>query len=238
MPESLEINELAVSYGKLEAVRKASLSVTPGRMVAVVGPNGAGKSTTLLALAGVLMPVRGQIRIDGEDVTRWSPENRAARRLSFVPENRGVFRTLTVQENLRLGSSRQARRHQGMSVGDVEGLFPVLAERARQPAGLLSGGEQQQLAIARALVTRPRYIVIDEPSLGLAPLVVKAVYDALRRIRDELGIGIVVVEQNLRRVRKYADQVIVMRAGETRSTFELSEDTDDERVEREYFGRD
>lgn len=237
MPSGISIEGLKVRYGKLEAVKQLDLSLRGGELVAVVGPNGAGKSTTVRSLAGLVTPVSGNVLIDGINANRLSPEARVRLNLAFVPEDRGIFRRLTVRENLKLGLVAGAKKSgSGLDLAAVISLFPFLRERQAQAAGLLSGGEQQQLAIARALLTKPSYLVIDEPSLGLAPQVITTVYEALRKVRDDHGLGILVVEQSLRRVRKYANRVLILREGLIRSEHAVDETIDFAELERAYFG--
>lgn len=209
----LEVENLAVRYGPVAAVRGVALRVAAGEIVAIVGPNGAGKTSLMHAVAGIVPPFAGRIRLDGRDIAGWPSERIAAGGLALVPEGRGIFTTLTVAENLRLGATLRGR---DPAVADdlarVGALFPVLRERADQPAGRLSGGEQQQLAIARALMARPRLLLLDEPSLGLAPLVIELVYATIARLRAE-GLTILVVEESAQRALAAADRIAVMRNG-------------------------
>mgnify|MGYP001070008755 FL=1 len=234
---TLAIEHLEVSYGRLAAVRDATVTVASGEIVALVGPNGAGKSTTLLAAAGALQPRGGTITLDGASLLGLSPEQRVRRDLAMVPEGREIFRTLTVAENLTVAAGAgRAKPGTAEVMDELLALFPILRERLRQPAGQLSGGEQQQLAIARALMTRPRYLLIDEPSLGLAPLVVKRVYEMLTELRRRQGLAILVVEQSMRRVLSVADKVCVMRDGRVVATFAGEDLSDRRRLEQVYFG--
>ncbi|GJD60221.1 ABC transporter ATP-binding protein [Methylobacterium frigidaeris] len=208
----LEAENLSVAYGKVEAVRGVSLRVEPGRLVTVLGANGAGKTTLLNALMGVL-PARGRIRFEGRDVARLPVEARVAQGLSLIPERRELFSTMSVEDNLKLGAFRF--RNTGSKGGDLEEmyrLFPRLAERRRQHAGTLSGGERQMLAMARALMGRPRLLMLDEPSLGLAPLIVAEVMRTVARLRDE-GVAILLVEQNARAALQIADHGYVLDGG-------------------------
>ncbi|RFB87068.1 ABC transporter ATP-binding protein [Rhizobium leguminosarum bv. trifolii] len=237
MTGGISIEGLEVRYGKLEAVKQLDLSVRGGELVAIVGPNGAGKSTTVRCLAGLVTPASGHLFIDGINVNKLSPEERVRLNLAFVPEDRGIFRRLTVQENLKLGRVAGAKKSgSGLDLTAVTSLFPILGERQTQAAGLLSGGEQQQLAIARALLTKPSYLVIDEPSLGLGPQVITTVYEALRKVRDDYGLGILVVEQSLRRVQKYANRVLILREGMVRSEHAVDASIDFAELEKAYFG--
>jgi branched-chain amino acid transport system ATP-binding protein len=231
----LTLENLHVQYGRVPAVRGVSLAVERGEIVCLVGPNGAGKSTTLLAVAGAVGPVRGDIRLDGEDIVGRSPEAIARMGLSLVPEGRHVFTQLSVEENLRLGA--QMREDRAAVEDDVRRMlaeFPFLAERLATPGGKLSGGEQQQLVIARALMTRPRLMLLDEPALGLAPMVVATVYRILRSLR-EAGITLLVVEQSTHRALANADRIYVIRSGAI-VLHGRSADLDEAAVERAYFG--
>jgi branched-chain amino acid transport system ATP-binding protein len=224
-----------VRYGRVPAVRGASVRVDAGEIVCIVGPNGAGKTTTLSTIAGALTPAQGKIRLDGEPIDGLAPENIARLGVSLVPENRHVFTQLTVEENLRLGT--QMRRDRDQIEGDFEhvlGHFPFLRERLGTPGGKLSGGEQQQLVIARALMTRPKLMLLDEPALGLAPLVVQVVYDILHTLRES-GITLLVVEQSTHRALENADRLYVMRSGEIALEGE-SERLTEAAVEAAYFG--
>jgi branched-chain amino acid transport system ATP-binding protein len=208
----LEVENLAVRYGSIAAVRGVSLGVAAGEIVSIVGPNGAGKTSLMHAVAGIV-PAAGRIRLDGRDISGWPSERVAAAGLALVPEGRGIFTTLSVAENLRLGATLRGR--DPVLADDfhrVNELFPVLRERADQPAGRLSGGEQQQLAIARALMAKPRILLLDEPSLGLAPLLIELVYATVARLRAE-GLTILVVEESASRALAAADRIVVMRNG-------------------------
>lgn len=224
-----------MSYGRVPAVRGVSVRVAAGEIVCIVGPNGAGKTTTLETIAGTLSPSAGAIRLDGAAIAGQAPETIARMGVSLVPENRHVFGQLTVEENLRLGS--QMRRDRDRIEPDFErvlGHFPFLRERLGTPGGKLSGGEQQQLAIARALMTAPKLILLDEPALGLAPLIVATVYDILRTLRGQ-GITLLVVEQSTHRALENADRIYVMRSGEIVLHGARDALTRDE-VEAAYFG--
>ena len=219
----------------MPAVRGASVRVEAGEIVCIVGPNGAGKTTTLGTIAGTLSPAEGTIRLDGEPIAGLAPETIARRGVSLVPENRHVFTQLTVEENLRLGS--QMRRDRDQVEADFErilGHFPFLRERLGTPGGKLSGGEQQQLVIARALMTSPKLMLLDEPALGLAPLIVQVVYDILHTLRES-GITLLVVEQSTHRALENADRLYVMRSGEIALHGE-SESLTEAAVEAAYFG--
>jgi branched-chain amino acid transport system ATP-binding protein len=233
----LEIDGIHVHYGRIAAVRGIAFSVNEGEIVTLVGPNGAGKSTTMMAIAGALTPSRGTIRLNGEALIGKSPENIARLGVSFVPEGRHVFTQLTVEENIRIGSDmRRDRVHIESDFQRVISYFPFLRGRLATPGGKLSGGEQQQLVIARALMTRPKIILIDEPSLGLAPIVVDRVYEILRALRKE-GNTLVIVEQSTHRALENADRVYVVRNGRTVLGGD-SKDLTDKQLETAYFGFD
>jgi branched-chain amino acid transport system ATP-binding protein len=209
----LEVEDLRVSYGKARAVRGVALSVGPGRITLVLGPNGAGKTTTLRAICGLLKPATGQVILDGRDITRQPPHLIVRRGISMVPEGRKVFAPLTVLENLRLGGYTASRGARAATLGQVFSMFPVLADRRQQQAGLLSGGQQQMLAFGRALMAKPRFMLMDEPSMGLAPVVIEQIMVSVRQIADS-GIGVLMVEQNAEAGLGIADEVIVMSRGE------------------------
>jgi branched-chain amino acid transport system ATP-binding protein len=209
----LEIRDLHVAYGPIRAVRGISLSVPAGQAVCLIGANGAGKSTTLNAISGLLKPARGSIRFDGQEIAGWRPERVAGQGLVQVPEGRLVIATLTVLENLEMGAYL---RRDGQAVQrDLEAVFarfPRLAERRRQRAGLLSGGEQQMLALGRALMARPRLLMLDEPSMGLAPILVNEVFAALAEVK-RAGTTILLVEQNARKALEITDYAYVLERG-------------------------
>ena len=209
----LAVDNLHVSYGSIVALRGVSLQVGEGEIVAVIGPNGAGKSTLLLTIAGIVRAKQGSIEFAGSSVTGAAPERLVSSGLSLVPEGRHIFGSLTVAENIALGATtRSDRAAISADTERVLDLFPVLRERLRQRAGKLSGGEQQMLAIARALLAKPRLLLLDEPSLGLAPLVVKQVYDAIEELRRN-GVTILIVEQSVGRALKVADRTYVLNSG-------------------------
>jgi branched-chain amino acid transport system ATP-binding protein len=233
----LEVKDLHVHYGRLAALRGVSLSVAEGEIACIVGPNGAGKSTTLLAISSVLSPTNGTITFAGGPLNGKRPEAVAALGISQVPEGRHIFTTLTVEENLRVGAAirRDAPRVQE-DYERVLDLFPVLAERRRQSAGKLSGGEQQMLAIGRALMTSPRFLTIDEPSLGLAPKIVDRVYEVLTELRRSQGLTLLIVEQSSERALKTADKIYVLRSGQIRLEGMAKDLQDGEAVHSAYFG--
>ncbi len=210
----LRVDDLQVAYGAVKAVKRIDLEVRQGELVALLGPNGAGKSTTLLSIAGALRSAGGKIEFDGADVTALSPERVVRLGIAMVPETRDVFPDLTVQENLRLGAFIHRRGGEGYAsmLQRMFELFPVLQERESQAAGTLSGGEQQQLVIARALMSRPRLLLLDEPSLGLAPTIVERIFEHILILKAS-GLTILLVEQNARKALEIADRAYVMSSG-------------------------
>lgn len=228
----LRVSNLTVGYGSTRAVDNASLSVAENSITCVFGLNGAGKSSLLRAIAG-LAPLRsGEVLLQERRVTGSKPEDLARLGLTLVPEGRDIFKTLTVQENLMVPV---AAGGDGDPVAEVLDLFPILRERLRSPAGLLSGGEQQQLAIARALVMRPKMILVDEPSLGLAPLMIEKVYSHFVELRRR-GLTILVVEQNVSRVLSVTDKAYLMSSGHLQPAGGIKELMEREQIERAYFG--
>jgi branched-chain amino acid transport system ATP-binding protein len=231
---ALEIRDLTVAYGQVEAVRGVSLTVEHGALVALIGANGAGKSSTLAAVSGIVGVRSGTVLLDGEDVTGWRSSKRVAAGLVQVPEGREVLATMTIEENLRLGAWHQrSRLSEGLD--EVYGRFPVLADRRRLPAGSLSGGEQQMLVIARALLARPTVLLLDEPSMGLAPKLVDEVFDVIRSIRED-GTTVLLVEQNAHRALAAADHGYVMETGEVVLDGPAADLQADERVIEAYLG--
>ena len=196
MSALLAVHQLSVAYGGIHAVRELSLEVAPGEMVCLIGANGAGKTTTLKALSGLLPAHGGSVHFDGQSITRLPAHEIARRGLALVPEGRGVFPRMSVAENLMMGAyARNDRAAIARDLDQVYALLPRLTERRAQMAGLLSGGEQQMLALGRAMMARPRLLLLDEPSMGLAPLMVQAVFDIIRRIAAD-GVAVLLIEQN------------------------------------------
>jgi branched-chain amino acid transport system ATP-binding protein len=237
MSRLLAVEGLEVRYGEIAALRGFSFHVDEGELVAVVGPNGAGKTTTLTTLSGLRQPAAGEIVFDGETVSGLSPETLVRRGVALVPEGRHIFTGLTVRENLEIGASGRAN---GTSLSDdmewVLEIFPALGDLLGKGAGSLSGGEQQQLAIGRALISRPRLLMLDEPSLGLAPLIVQRVFETVKTLREQHGMSILLVEQNARAAIELADRTYVLRRGELALTGSREELIEKEHIEEAFLG--
>jgi branched-chain amino acid transport system ATP-binding protein len=238
MTALLAAEGVGVSYGRLDAVRGVSLALQPGQIVTVIGSNGAGKTTLLAALMG-LLPCRGRVTYDGADLRHLATEDRVERGLVLVPEARELFGEMTVADNLVLGAYA---RHSGRAdlrrrLDEVYARFPQLAERSGQHAGTLSGGERQMLALGRALMSRPRLLMLDEPSLGLAPLIVREIFHIIAGLR-ELGVSILLVEQNARAALESADYAYVLETGEIGAQGPAAELMHDPRVSATYLGGD
>jgi branched-chain amino acid transport system ATP-binding protein len=209
----LDIDGLTTRYGAISALREVSLRVETNEVVGLIGPNGAGKTTLLNSVAGLLKPAGGSVRLDDQQVTGSSPDAMLRAGLALVPEHRRLFAQMTVVENLRIGGVTVPGAERARLLDDMVELFPVLREKWTTAAGYLSGGEAQQLAIARALMSNPRVVLMDEPSLGLAPVLVDLVFDLIDRLRSE-GRTLLIVEQNASRMLAVADRAYVMRTGE------------------------
>ena len=232
----LEVESLAVGYGPIKAVRNVGLTVEAGEIVTVLGANGAGKSTSLQAIVGLLPIQQGRVRFDGHDITGESTERIVRRGLTLTPEGRRIFAPLTVEENLRIGAATQGKGGDIAALWDqMMELFPILASRRKQLAGTLSGGEQQQLAIARSLMSRPKLLLLDEPSLGLAPIVVELIFDLIKRLRG-LGITILVVEQNVHQALDIADRGYVVSGGSVVLSGTAAELKTSPDVQKAYMG--
>ncbi len=235
-PPVLEVENLEVRYGAVPAVREVSLQVGEGEIVGLIGPNGAGKSTTLHAVVGLVRAHRGDVRLAGRSLRGRPPEAVARAGIALVPEGRRIYGHMTVEENLRLGLT--ARRFRNGIDRDLEwiySLFPVVREYRSRPAGALSGGQQQQLAIARALVAGPQVLLLDEPSLGLAPTLVDTVFEALAAIRAR-GVTVLLVEQRAQRTVAFADRTYVMANGRIRMVLSPADAADSDRLVAAYFG--
>ena len=237
MTPVLELEDLAVAYGKRRALDGLHLSVGPGEIVTLLGANGAGKSTTLRAVSGLVRPARGRIRYEGRDITQAPADTIVAAGVSHVPEGREIFPEFTVHENLLVGAHTVERARVGERLESVFGLFPVLRDRRAQTAGTLSGGEQQMLAIGRALMTRPRLLLLDEPSLGLAPILAREIFRVIRRINDD-GVAVLLVEQNARRALALAARGYVLETGRLVTSGTSTALTADARVRSAYLGLD
>jgi branched-chain amino acid transport system ATP-binding protein len=237
----LRIRNLDAGYGRRDVLRRVTLHVSPGEIVAIVGANGAGKTTLLKTITGLVRARGGEIALHGEEVSRLRTEATVARGCSLVPEGRQVFAPLTVRENLLLGGHVQYQRGKGKEVAEdlekVFALFPVLARRDRQLAGTLSGGEQQMLAIGRALMARPVLLMLDEPSMGLAPLVVREIFQIVTRVSEQ-GCTVLLVEQNARGALQIADRGYVLETGRIVLSGTAEELLANQDVQRAYLGRD
>ena len=223
----LDVSKLTTEYGSISALRDASLHVGAGEVVGLIGPNGAGKTTLLGSIAGLLQPTSGGVVFDGDDITGAPPERILRAGLALVPEHRRIFTDMTVEENLKIGGVTASAVQRAERLEEMTDLFPVLTAKWDTAAGFLSGGEAQQLAIARALMSGPRLLMMDEPSLGLAPVLVDAVFDLIGRLREQ-GRTILVVEQNATRMLQAADRAYVLRSGNV-----VAEGTGSELLERD-----
>lgn len=233
----LRVEELESGYGTMQVLWKPSLEVKAGSLTALLGPNGAGKSTLLYSILGSVQPWRGSVVYRGEDVTALPPHRKVALGLTLVPEGRHVFPTMTVAENLAMGAyHKAAARKQTQSLELVYELFPALAERRRQPAGSLSGGEQQMLTIGRSLMTRPKLLMLDEPSQGLAPKLVAEVFARIQSLRSETGLTILLVEQNAAIALELSDQVYILHEGQIRGAGPAAEIADSSALRQAYLG--
>ncbi len=208
----LEVSGLTVSYGHIEAVRDVSFHVAEGTIVSLVGPNGAGKTTTLNAISGVIPAAQGTMRFQGKDITRASTHRRVSEGIVQIPEGRLVLANMTVRENLELGAYRRSAGETRATIAAMEERFPILGERRKSPAGTLSGGEQQMLAIARGLMAKPKLLLLDEPSLGLAPLLVQTIFEIIGELHSE-GLTILLVEQNAHQALTVSSYGYVMESG-------------------------
>ncbi len=231
----LTVEAITCAYGPIVAVRALSLEAADGALVCILGANGAGKSTTLKAIAGLLRPRQGRIIFDGTDITRLDAARRVARGIALCPEGRRVFTNFTVEQNLLAGGHLLSRQETRRRIADACDLFPVLAERMTQGAASLSGGEQQMLAIGRALMTRPKLLLLDEPSLGLAPLVTQQVFAVIQEIRAR-GASVIVVEQNAKMALKIADYAYVLSNGRIDVAGSAAEIAAGGEIERSYLG--
>ena len=233
----LKIDELKVSYGGIEAIKGITFEVPERKIVTLIGANGAGKSTTLRTIAGLVRPAAGRIHLQGEDITGLSPDRIVPKGITLVPEGRRVFPDLTVLENLRIGAYlRTDKDSVEEDIRWVYELFPRLQERSWQAAGTLSGGEQQMLAVGRALMSRPKLMMLDEPSLGLAPLVVQDIFSIIREINHQ-GVTILLIEQNANMALKIADLAYVLETGKITMSGTGAELLANEKVKEAYLGK-
>ena len=234
---ALTVGELSAGYGGILALDRVSLTVETGTITAVLGANGAGKTTLLAAISGLVRPRGGHVRLDGTELTGRRPEDIVRAGVSHVPEGRGVIAELTVEENLKLGALwRRGRTERGAALAASYEMFPQLAERRRKPAATLSGGERQMLALGRALMARPRVLLLDEPSLGLAPKIVTEVMSLVRGLRDETGLTVLLVEQNARSALAIADQGIVLNLGRIAAAADAADLAADTALRHHYLG--
>jgi branched-chain amino acid transport system ATP-binding protein len=233
----LEVRNLSVAYGGLRALTDVSLSVAEGKFVTVVGPNGAGKSTLFKTICGIVPPVQGGIMFLGQDLLTMPAAARAHLGIAHVPEGRQVFRTLTVLENLEMGAyTKRGRAQWHRTIERIHTLFPILAERATQLAGTLSGGEQQMLAIGRGLASAPRLLMLDEPSMGLAPTVADTIFERISQIHREDGVTILLVEQRVAEALELSDHGYVLETGHMVLDGSYETLLADDRVRRSYLG--
>lgn len=231
----LKINDLHVSYGGIRAIRGVSLEIPDKKIVTLIGANGAGKSTTLRSVAGLVKPDSGSIELDGEELVGRGANEIISRGIALVPEGRRVFSNLTVLENIKIGGYLR-KDSLDEDIKKMYNLFPILKERNWQLAGTLSGGEQQMLAVARALMSRPKIIMMDEPSLGLAPLVVRDIFDIIKEINNQ-GVTVLLIEQNANMALKIADEAYVMETGKITMTGTGAELLANEDVRKAYLGK-
>ncbi len=233
----LELKNLCSYYGHIQALDDVTIKVSPGEIICLIGANGAGKTTTLMSISGIVTPRSGEVRFLGEPVQRLRPEEIVALGICHVPEGRRIFPQMTVLENLAMGAFlRRDREVIRRDLSHMYDLFPILAERRHQLGGTLSGGEQQMLAIARALMSRPRLLLLDEPSLGLAPILVKLIFHVISKINEEEGTAILLVEQNANMALKIAHRGYVMENGRIVLEGIAEKLLDNEDVKRAYLG--
>jgi branched-chain amino acid transport system ATP-binding protein len=232
----LEVRDLTTAYGAVDALSEVSFTAPAGQITAVLGANGAGKTTLLRTVSGLVRPRAGEVLLDGEQVTRAPVESMSRRGVSHVPEGRGVITELTVEENLRLGALGGTRKAQAGDTDRVYEMFPPLAERRRKHAEVLSGGERQMLVIGRALLATPRVLLLDEPSLGLAPRIVAQIFGLLRRLVAAEGLTVVLVEQNARGALSIADTGVVLNVGQVVARDAASSLAADEQLRHAYLG--
>ena len=232
----LEINYLAAGYGRIDVLRDVSVAVPNGAIVGLLGPNGAGKSTLIRSISGLTHVRSGEILFEGKPIQGLAPEEIVERGIIQVPQGRMLFPDLSIEDNLQLGAYRKSARGAFQkTLMQVEAYFPILSERRQQRAGVLSGGEQQMLAIGRALVAQPRLLMLDEPSLGLAPLIIENIFNVLRQVNAD-GLTILVAEQNAMKVLQTADTVYVIESGRIKHAGPSRQLAEDEIIQRSYLG--
>jgi len=235
-PASLEVREVSAGYGAVPVLRSVSITAPAGTITAVLGANGAGKTTLLRAIDGSLKPSQGQVRLDGKEMTGRRPEDVSRAGVAHVPEGQSVITELTVAENLQLGLLLRPRADRAKALAGLYDRFTVLADRRNKAAGTLSGGERQMLVIARALATDPRVLLLDEPSLGLAPKIVRDVLDLIKQLKDDTNLTIILVEQNARSALAIADTGVVLNLGAVVATAPAGQLAADEALRRHYLG--
>jgi branched-chain amino acid transport system ATP-binding protein len=233
---ALAVEDLVAGYGQVTVLEAVSLAAEPGTITAVLGANGAGKTTLLRTISGLVRPRQGRILVDGSDLARRHPEDITRAGVAHVPEGQGVVTELTIEENLRLGGLIRRGSARAAALADAYQRFPLLAERKRWQAGTLSGGERQILVIARALMAAPRVLLLDEPSLGLAPRMVTQVMDLVRRLRDDTGLTVLLVEQNARSALAIADRGLVLNLGKVVAADDAITLSADVALRRHYLG--
>jgi branched-chain amino acid transport system ATP-binding protein len=232
----LEVRDLVASYGPVKALDGVSLSVPTGKITAVLGANGAGKTTLLRTVSGLVRPASGQVLLEGQDITRTAVETMVRRGMAHVPEGRGVIAELTVEENLRLGRMFRGGDDEQAELEEVYQLFPPLDSRRKRTAHTLSGGERQMLVVGRALLSKPKVLLLDEPSLGLAPLVVTQIFTLVRELVDTTGLAVLLVEQNAKSALSIADTGVVLNLGRVVATDDAATLAADEQLRHAYLG--
>ncbi len=236
MKKMLKVTNIETFYGKIQALKGISLDVEEGKIVTLLGANGAGKTTTMKSIAGLLKPQSGKIEFLGEDVTGLRPDQLLKKGISLVPEGRAILGSMSVMENLEMGAYQRNDNEIAKDIENVMDHFPILRERKDQLGGTLSGGQQQMLAIARALLARPKLLLLDEPSMGLAPLIVADIFKIIKEIKDE-GTTVLLVEQNAKQALKIADYGYVMETGKIIINGKASDLLEDPRVVEAYLGK-
>jgi branched-chain amino acid transport system ATP-binding protein len=232
----LKVSGIETFYGKIQALKGVSLEVEQGKIVTILGANGAGKTTTMKTIAGLLKPKQGSVEFFGEDVTGFRPDQLVRKGIALVPEGRAILSSMTVMENLEMGAYHRNDKEIGKDIEDVMKHFPILKERKNQLGGTLSGGQQQMLAIARALLSRPKLLLLDEPSMGLAPLIVADIFKIIREIKDT-GTTVLLVEQNAKQALKVADYGYVLETGKVIISGKAETLLEDPRIVEAYLGR-